>query len=159
MQPAGIPSLRAPWSCDKRLPLDTWNLSGPQENVFGIPRFMFDSSQTPYHGILHSATSSATGALPVHGRKRWRTNWEHNYNADVCRKAVDKELLYTGGYSAEIYSWTAKTADIGTAIQQFHPSTFSCWKIRFKNQVNTCSNFPSEAMLWIEEVEMVDAVD
>ena len=27
------------------------------------------------------------------------------------------------------------------------PSTFSCWKIRFKNQVTTCSDFHSEAML------------
>ena len=39
------------------------------------------------------------------------------------------------------------------------PSTFSCWKIRFKCQVTTGSDFPSEAMLWIKEVEMVDSVD
>ena len=39
------------------------------------------------------------------------------------------------------------------------PSTFSCWKIRFKTQVSACSSFLSEAMLWIKEVEMVDSVD
>ena len=39
------------------------------------------------------------------------------------------------------------------------PATFSCWKIRFKTEVCTCSQFPSEAMQWIEEVEMVDSVD
>ena len=39
------------------------------------------------------------------------------------------------------------------------PSTFSCWKIRFKTQVRSCSSFPSEAMLWITEVEMVDSVN
>ena len=39
------------------------------------------------------------------------------------------------------------------------PSTFSYWKIRFKTQVSACSGFPSEAMLWIKEVEMVDSVD
>ena len=39
------------------------------------------------------------------------------------------------------------------------PSTFSCWKIRFKTQVTTCSDFPSEAILWIHEVEMVESVD
>ena len=39
------------------------------------------------------------------------------------------------------------------------PSTFLCWKIRFKNQGTTCSDFPSEAMLWIREVEMVDSLD
>ena len=46
-QPAVVPSPRSMLSRDKRLPLDTWNLSGPQENVFGNPRRTFDSSQTP----------------------------------------------------------------------------------------------------------------
>ena len=33
------------------------------------------------------------------------------------------------------------------------------WKIRFKTQVTTRSDFPSEAMLWMKEVEMVDSLD
>ena len=32
-------------------------------------------------------------------------------------------------------------------------------QIRFKNQVTTCSDSPSEAMLWIKEVEMVDSLN
>ena len=39
------------------------------------------------------------------------------------------------------------------------PQSFLCWKIRFKNQVTTCSDFPSDTMLWINEVEMVDSLD
>ena len=39
------------------------------------------------------------------------------------------------------------------------PQSFLVWKIRFKNQVTTCSDFPSEAVLWIKEVDMVDSVD
>ena len=39
------------------------------------------------------------------------------------------------------------------------PTTFACWKIRFKTEVCTCSQFPAEAMLWIKEVEMVESVD
>ena len=39
------------------------------------------------------------------------------------------------------------------------PATFSCWKIRFKTEECTCSQFPTEALLWIKEVEMVDSVD
>ena len=39
------------------------------------------------------------------------------------------------------------------------PATFACWKIRFKTEVCTCSQFPTEAMLWIKEVELVDSVD
>ena len=39
------------------------------------------------------------------------------------------------------------------------PATLACWKIRFKTEVCTCSQFPTEAMHWIKEVEMVDSVD
>ena len=31
--------------------------------------------------------------------------------------------------------------------------------MRFKTEVCTCSQFPTEAMLWIKEVEMVESVD
>ena len=31
--------------------------------------------------------------------------------------------------------------------------SFLVWKMRSKNQATTCSDFPSEAMLWIKEVE------
>ena len=39
------------------------------------------------------------------------------------------------------------------------PATFACWKIRFKTEVCTCSQFLTEAMQWIKEVEMIDSVD
>ena len=39
------------------------------------------------------------------------------------------------------------------------PASFLCWMTRFKNQVTTCSDVPSETMLWINEVEMVDSLD
>ena len=42
-QPAMIPSSRSLFSREKRLPLDTWNQSGLQENVFGNQCSMFDS--------------------------------------------------------------------------------------------------------------------
>ena len=40
-----------------------------------------------------------------------------------------------------------------------NPATFACWKIRFKTEVCTCSQFLTEAMHWIKEVEMVESVD
>ena len=39
------------------------------------------------------------------------------------------------------------------------PATFACWKIRFRTEVCTCSQFPTEAMQWIKVVEMADSVD
>ena len=38
-------------------------------------------------------------------------------------------------------------------------ATFASWKIRFKTEVCTCSQFPTEAMLWVREAELVDSVD
>ena len=40
-----------------------------------------------------------------------------------------------------------------------YPAKFACWKIRFKTEVRTCSQFPTEAMLWIKEVELFASVD
>ena len=37
-------------------------------------------------------------------------------------------------------------------------ATFACWNTRFKTEVCTCSQFPTEAVHWIKEVEMVDSV-
>ena len=39
------------------------------------------------------------------------------------------------------------------------PASFLCWKMRFRNKVTTCSDFPSDAMSWIKEEEMVDSTD
>ena len=38
-----------------------------------------------------------------------------------------------------------------------NPSSFLVWKTRFKTQVSSGSDFPSDAMLWIKEVENVDS--
>ena len=40
-----------------------------------------------------------------------------------------------------------------------NPQSVLVRKIRFKNQVTTCSDFPSEAVVWIKEKEMVDSLD
>ena len=40
-----------------------------------------------------------------------------------------------------------------------HTSHVCLLEVRFKTMICTCSQFPTEAMQWIEEVEMVDSVD
>ena len=60
----------------------------------------------------------------------------------------------------ELWGRTTTTADFGPSLDKFTtPATFACWKIRFKTDVCTCSQFPMEAMQWIKEVELVDSVD
>ena len=65
-QPAVVPSPRSLLSCDKRLPLDTWNTSGPQENVFGSQCSTIDSPRNHYGKIHDSTTPGATASVPVH---------------------------------------------------------------------------------------------
>ena len=65
-QAAAIPSSRSVLSRDKRLPLDTWNTSGLQENVFGNHYSAVHSSRNHYQGIHHSMTPGDTGSVPVH---------------------------------------------------------------------------------------------
>ena len=65
-QPAAIPGFRSMLSRDARLPLDTWNASGPQDNFFGNQCSTFDSSQNHHQGIHHCTTPRETGSIPVH---------------------------------------------------------------------------------------------
>ena len=45
-------------------------------------------------------------------------------------------------------------------LTKFHaPTTFACWKRKFKIEVCTCSQFLTEAKHWSKEVEMVESVD
>ena len=84
---------------------------------------------------------------------------------------------WSSGISEPIHSSTAENPSEGDSsknhgadqqrlqISDLHfdkfttPATFACWKIRFKTEVCTCSQYPTEAIQWIKEVEMVDSVD
>ena len=62
-QPEMIPSSRALLSRDKRLPLDTWNQSGVQENVFGNQFSTFGSNRDfPQRISSHSVQSNREAA-------------------------------------------------------------------------------------------------
>ena len=51
------------WDAEPRR--ETWNLLGTSGNVFDSPRAVIDSSPSPYQGMLHSLSQSATGEKPV----------------------------------------------------------------------------------------------
>ena len=40
-----------------------------------------------------------------------------------------------------------------------NPQSLLVWKIRFENQVTTCSDFSTGSNVWIKEVEMVDSLE
>ena len=70
-------------------------------------------------------------------------------------------VIFSGGGSSKNYGADQQRLQISDLhLDKFPtPATFACWKIRFKTEVCTCSQFPTEAMQWIKEVELVDSVD
>ena len=70
-------------------------------------------------------------------------------------------VIFSGGDSSNNYGADQQRLQISELHFDTFPTTatFACWKIRFKTEVCTCSQFPTEAMQWIKEVEMVDSVD
>ena len=70
-------------------------------------------------------------------------------------------VILSGGDSSKNYGADQQRLQISDLHFNTFPTsaTFACWKIRFKTEARTCSQFPTEAMQWIKEVEMVDSVD
>ena len=70
-------------------------------------------------------------------------------------------VIFSGGDSSKNYGADQQRLQISDLhFDKFSmPATFASKKIRFKTEVCSCSQFPTEAMHWIKEVEMVDSVD
>ena len=74
--------------------------------------------------------------------------------------AKDSVIFSGGDYSKNYWADQQRLQISDLHFDKFPtPATFACWKIRFKTEVCTCSHFPTEAMQWIKEVELVDSVD
>ena len=75
--------------------------------------------------------------------------------------SAKNSVLFSGGDSSKNYGADQQRLQISDLhFDKFPtPATFLCWKIRFKTEVCTCSQFPTEAMQWIKEAELVDSVD
>ena len=133
---------------------DTHDFSG---NVFANPDA---SSSAPYPPELNQWNSSIEEPL-------------HSSTVEQSERQKDQDLRCQSGPSAKnsvIFSGGDPSKNYGADQQRLQisdlhfdkfptPATFACWKIRFKTEVCTCSQFPTEAMQWIKEVEMVDSVD
>ena len=77
------------------------------------------------------------------------------------RPSAKDSVIFSGGDSSKNYGADQQRLQISDLhFDKVHtPATFACWKVRFKTEVCTCSQFPTEAMQWIKEVELVDSVD
>ena len=139
-------------------PPSIWDTHGISGNVFANPDA---SSSAPYPQELHQWNSSIEE--PLHSsavEKSERPEQNQDLRCQSGPSAKDS-VIFSGGDSSKNYGADQQRLQ----ISDLHfdkvptPATFACWKIRFKNEVCTCSQFPTEAMHWIKEVEMVDSVD
>ena len=143
----GVPSRREG-------PPSIWDTHGISGNVFANPDA---SSSAPYPQELNQWNSSNEEQL--HSSTVERS--ERQKDQDLRCQSAKNSVIFSGGDSSKNYGADQQRLQISDLhLDKFPtPATFACWKIRFKTEVCTCSQFLTEAMQRIKEVEMVDSVD
>ena len=140
-------------------PPNIWDTSGKSGNVFAHPQA---SSSTPYPQELNS-TWRKTIEEPIHmstAEKSERPERDQDLRCQSGPSAKDSVIFSGGDYSKNYGADQQRLQISDLHFDKFPtPATFALWKIRFKTEVCTCSQFPTEAMQWIKEVELVDSVD
>ena len=127
-------------------------------NVFANPPA---SSSAPYPQELNQWNSSIEDPLRSSTvEKSERPEQDQDLRCQSGPSAKDS-VIFSGGDSSKNYGTDQRRLQISDLhFDKFPtPANFACWKIRFKTEVCTCSQFPTEAMQWIKEVELVDSVD
>ena len=139
-------------------PPSIWDTHGISGNVFVNPDA---SSPAPYPQELHQWNSSSED--PLHSstvEKSERQEQNQDLRCQSGPSAKDSVILSGGDSSKNCGADQQRLQISDPHFDKFPtPATFACWKIRFKTEVCTCSQFPTEAMQWIKELEMVDSVD
>ena len=157
-QPALFPPYRDPGGLLSRSdkPPDIWNTHGKSGNVFvNSPA----SSSSPHPGGFNPWISNVTEDTSPHvtsERQIPDTALDPRCQSGLtARNSFDpKEGRLSKDYGAD-----QQRLQISELRFRNTSTTFAFWKIRLKTEVCTCSQFPTEAMLWIKEVEMVESVD
>ena len=135
---------------------DTSGISG---NVLTHPQ---TSSSAPYPQELN-CTWRKTIEEPIHMSTAEKSGIPERDQDLRCQSgpSAKDSVIFSGGDSSKNYGADQQRLQISDLHFDKFPTsaTFACWKIRFKTEVCTCSRFPTEAMQWIKEVELVDSVD
>ena len=139
-------------------PPSIWDTHGILGNVFVNPT---ESSSAPYPQELNPWSSHMWE--PIHSSTAEKNENQTPVQDQRCQSepSAKNSVIPGEGHSSNNYGADQQRLQISDLhFDKFpKPATFACWKIRFKTEVCTCSQFPTEAMHWIKEVEMVDSVD
>ena len=139
-------------------PPSIWDTHGISGNVFVNPDA---SSSAPYPQELHQWNSSREE--PLHSNTVEKSERQEQDQDLRCQSgpSAKNSVILSGGDSSKKNGADQQRLQISDLhFDKFPaPATYACWKIRFKTEVCTCSQFHTEAVQWIKEVEMVDSVD
>ena len=127
-------------------PPSIWDTHGISGNVFANPDA---SSSAPYPQELNPWSSSIEE--PLHSstvEKSERQKPDQDLRCQSGPSAKDS-VIFSGGRFSNNYGADPQRLQISDLhFDKFPtPGTFACWKIRFKTEVCTCSQIPTEAML------------
>ena len=122
---------------------DIWNTKGFSGNVFGNP----PASSSPYPAGFNHWISNVTEDTSPHVTSRRQIpdtalNPRFQSGPSAGNSFDAKERIFSKDYGADQQR---------LQISELHfvkfptPTTFACWKIRFKTEVCTCSQFPSKS--------------
>ena len=146
--------------CRREGPPSIWDTHGISGNVFFFAN-PHASSSAPYPQELNQWNSSTEE--PLHSSTVEKSERQEQNQDLRCQSgpSAKNSVIFSGGDSSKNYGADQQRLQISDLhFDKFPtPATFACWKIRFKTEVCTCSQFPTEAMQWIKEVELVDSVD
>ena len=139
-------------------PPSIWDTHGISGNVFVDP---VASSSALYPQELHPWSSGISE--PIHSSTAEKSE-KPEQNQDLrCQSgpSAKDSVIFSGGDSLKNYGADQQRLQISDLHFDNFPTsaTFACWKIRFKIEVCTCSQVPTEAMQWIKEVDLFDSVD
>ena len=156
--PGGMPSRSIGMPSRKGGPPSIWDTHVISGNVFATPAA---SSSAPYPQELNPRSSHISE--PIHSSLAGKNENQTAVQDQRCQSgpSAKNSIMPCEGDSSKNYGADQQRLQISDLhFDKFPtPATFACWKIRFKTEVCTCSQFPTEAMQWIKEVELVDSVD
>ena len=154
--PGGIQSRSLGMPSRKNGRPSIWDTHGISGNVFANPTA---SCSAPYPQESKPWSSDASDHTSQHVMSESQTP-DQDLRCQSGPSARNSVIPGEGGFSKNHGADQQRLQISDPHFDKFPtPATFACWKIRFKTEVCTCSQFPAEAMLWIKEMELVDSVD
>ena len=139
-------------------PPSIWDTHGISGNVFAN---RVASSSAPYPQELNPWSSGREE--PIHSSTVEKSEKQTQVQDQRCQSGPSAKSSIIPSEGDSFKNYGADQQRLQNSDLHFDkfptPATFACWKIRFKTVVCTCSQFHTEAMHWIKEVEVVDSVD